>query len=228
MEIAGSWLSRRRRLTSPEGTAVAVRTRDGFDAEGARVVLRPWTPIDGLAGLRAGTAQGIADDWPEPWFTSVHMRDDQVLGAIPPTMGRLGLALCTGLLGLVGRGGARLVRGDRARWAVRGQERRVAVDAASGGIHVHVVGTDEAAGLEGRVLRAVRAHPGETWVRIVGAMVEADPDGVPDGWLGLCVPTSEAASIAVWTAWIEEEPELSARLLQEALIGLGCLATGSS
>lgn len=210
-------------LSSPDGEAVARRTRDGIEAEGRRLERRSLVFRGIPVGLRAGAAQSFASELPEPWFTQALMRDGAVLGVVTPTQARLGIACCTALLGLVGRGQARLVRVDRVRWAVRGKERRQAVDRAAGGVEVHAVGDGRAAGLEGVLLRSLRAGGARGWAGIVEDARQAAPDDVPDRWLVLAGAPVDPLAEAWWRAWTVEAPEESARLVQEALVGIGAL-----
>lgn len=218
------WWRARQSWHSPEGEA----SGRGEVAVGRGWVRRAWRPPSAFAALVPGEAHLGVEEVPDAWWTAVLVREGRVLGTVEPTWARLGLAVSTAILGAVAAEDAVAVRIDVRRWERRGEARREVVLPLGGGLELaRAPAARPQGGLRGRVLRGLDDAP-----RAVSEHLEAQrratPQELPHGWLALAdrAPRDEARQ--VWSTWIEAEPDASAAVVREVLVGLGALADQGS
>jgi len=218
VRVKRRWLSRQVELQAPGGRGRARPTRIGVQGAGVGQVERPLRVNAAWAELRGGQEHLSGEEVPEAWWTRVHVRDQTVLGAVDASHARLGLALATAVLGLLARDQAWGVRVDERRWRRRGEQRWEQAVPAGAGIRIaRGTAAAPADGLEAHVYRCLSDEP-RSLAAIIADLAARQPDAIPHGLLQQAADPDPRARQA-WETFIEEEPRVSARIVQETVFG---------
>lgn len=190
---------------------------------GGQRVHRPLRAPEWAHEVRAGQEQlGVLDvDEGEraAWWTRVHLGENRwALGAIEPTGARVGLAWTVAVLGLVARGRAHGVVKWKQAWSRRGNRvERAPAYSSDVSLMAGELGGDEQ-GLEAVLQSTLKAELRSLHVLLYAA-------GTKDGhaWLAARAGSPEPGVDAALLSWIDDAPEVSAILVQRALVGVGLL-----
>lgn len=196
------------------------RVVEGGGSEGVdRPLAVPSWASEACAGQEQLGVLDLDEGERSGWWTRVHLgRGHRVLGAIEPTGARVGLAWTVAVCGLVARRRALGVVSWRRAWTRRGERvDRVAVRAVDVRLRRSGTGTEE--GLEGHLLSVL----GDDLLPLHTLLRQLDPrDG--HAWLAARCGSPASGVDRALLAWIDEEPEVTAVLVQRALVGVGLLA----
>ncbi|MFK7927590.1 MAG: hypothetical protein AB8H79_05350 [Myxococcota bacterium] len=207
-------------LTSDDGAAQAQLSMGGRlrSAQGCGTLRRIW-PSTPIVQMRAGSEHLSGEEVPYDWWTTVHIRSQAVLGVPSPSAARAGFALGTAVCSLVASGHVWAVVHDQRHWSVDDSGRSQEMQPAAGGIQVaRTQQSSRESDLEGLLLQALgdELQPLEHVVGRLGVGVNEalrHARGRPD-------PRCANA----WLQSIDRWPAMTARLVQECLVGLGGLS----
>jgi len=206
-------------LTSDDGVGHGQLSMGGRlrSAHGCGTLRRTWPPTK-IVQMRAGSEHLSGEDVPYDWWTTVHVRSRAVLGVPTASAARAAFALGTAVCSLVGAGEVWAVVHDHRLWSVNQGDRTQQMRPAAGGIWVARArpGSRES-DLEGLLLRAL-SHDLQSLEDVVQRLDVSVDDSLRHA-RGRPDPRASEA----WFHAIDRWPDLTARLVQECLVGLGGL-----